>query len=137
MNPRRLALLDYVFLLRPVILVPGWVFLLLGYHSGRAWVGEPASPWYPPGRLLLSLVIFTAIMGAIYILNQICDREADRLNRKLFLISEGRISPAAAASELVALNGAAVLRAWALLPPAYVALALVCVLSDEPEVTRG
>ena len=30
-----IALLDWVFLLRPVILVPGWVFLLLGYYGGR------------------------------------------------------------------------------------------------------
>jgi 4-hydroxybenzoate polyprenyltransferase len=129
MNPRGLGVLDYVFLLRPVILVPGWVFLVMGYHSGRAWGGEPASPWYPTGRLLLSLVVFTAIMGAIYILNQICDREADRLNRKLYLISEGRISLAAAALELGLLNGAAVLLAWAFFPPAYAALAVVSVIS--------
>lgn len=29
------------------------------------------------------------LLGGIYVLNQICDRESDRLNRKLFLISEG------------------------------------------------
>jgi len=123
-----LALLDYVFLLRPVILVPGWVFLLLGHYAGRAWAGTPASPWYPEGTLLLSLVVGTAIMGAMYILNQISDRETDRLNRKLFLISEGRVPLAAAVTELVVLNAAAVYLAWKFFSPAYTVLAVLSII---------
>ncbi|MCK4546283.1 MAG: UbiA family prenyltransferase [Candidatus Eisenbacteria sp.] len=114
-----LASLDYVFLLRPVILIPGWVFMLLGYYSGRFWTGDPAPRWYPGGTLLLSLVIGTAVMGAMYVLNQICDRETDRLNRKLYLISEGRVPVGAAVAELIVLNAAALFLAWRFFAPAY------------------
>lgn len=129
MKHHALALLDYVFLMRPVILIPGWVFLLLGYYSARSSVGHPAALWYPDGRLLLSLCIGTALMGAMYILNQICDRETDRLNRKLYLISEGRVPMAGAVIEMIALNAAALVLGWMFFSAGYVVLAAFSVLS--------
>jgi chlorophyll synthase len=125
---RALAILDYVFLLRPVILIPGWVFLLLGYYSGRFWEGDPASPWIPGGTLLLSLVILTAVLGGTYILNQICDRETDRLNRKLFLISEGRIPLWAATAELIVLYAGSLYLGWRFIGIGYGSLVLAAAL---------
>ncbi|UCC11275.1 MAG: UbiA prenyltransferase family protein [candidate division WOR-3 bacterium] len=75
---------DYFFLLRPLILIPSWNFLLIGAYLAQD--GER-----PVGRLLLAACIYTLIMGGIYILNQITDRETDRINKKLFLLSEGYI----------------------------------------------
>lgn len=122
-----LAALDYLFLMRPVILIPGWVFLLLGYYEGRAWAGLPVCRWYPDGRLLLSLGVVTTLLGGMYILNQICDRETDRLNRKLYLISEGRVPLSGAGVELVALDAAALALGWFFFSSAYFALVLISV----------
>jgi 4-hydroxybenzoate polyprenyltransferase len=87
-RPRWLfAMLDYAMLSRPMILIPVWLFLLLGGWFG---MGQPAPlEWETPLRLLGALVNFTLLLSAVYLQNQIVDRESDRLNRKLFLISEG------------------------------------------------
>jgi 4-hydroxybenzoate polyprenyltransferase len=42
-------------------------------------------------------------MGGIYILNQIMDRETDRINKKLFLLSEGYVSVTVAYAEMLCL----------------------------------
>ncbi len=85
--PGRPSPVDYVFLLRPMILVPVWTFFLLGaWHASRT-TGAPLD--YT--RLLAGIASFTAIVGAAYIVNQITDREADRASGKLFLISHGVI----------------------------------------------
>lgn len=76
---------DYLFLMRPIILIPVWTFYLLGAHHGR----DPASSGAPAQSLLIGALSFTLLIGAAYIVNQITDRESDRLNRKLFLISDG------------------------------------------------
>ena len=74
---------DFIFLLRPMILIPVWTFYLLGASHGSAETGREI----PMRALLVGLASFTALLGAIYIINQITDRETDRANRKLFLIS--------------------------------------------------
>jgi chlorophyll synthase len=42
-------------------------------------------------------------MGGVYILNQIMDRETDKANAKLFLLSQGYITPTAAYVEMIVL----------------------------------
>lgn len=80
--------LDCVFLVRPMLLLPAWIFYLAGlWSAGRHSVQTPGHP-APAVWTGLGL---TAVMGAVYILNQIQDVETDRLNRKLFLISEGHV----------------------------------------------
>ena len=78
---------DFLFLLRPMILVPVWTFYLLGAHHGSDATGR-AIPLLP---FAVGLLSFTALLGAIYILNQITDRETDRANNKLFLVSHSII----------------------------------------------
>ena len=75
---------DYFFLLRPLILIPSWNFLLIGAYlagtrGGFSW------------DIIIGLIVYTCLMGGIYILNQITDIETDRLNKKLFILSEGHI----------------------------------------------
>ena len=93
---------DYFFILRPLILIPIWNFLLIGsYLANRE------------GRftfdIVLGMMIYTCVMGGVYILNQIMDIETDRLNKKLFLLSGGYVSTKAAYIEMVILWSIAIL----------------------------
>ncbi len=87
---------DYFFILRPLILIPSWNFLLIGGYL--AWGKSEFTV-----DLLIALVIYTSIMGGIYILNQIMDIETDRINKKLFLLSGEYISVKNAYLELAIL----------------------------------
>jgi len=75
---------DFIFLLRPILLIPCWNFLLIGSYRARGVDGFT-------GEIVLGLIIYTFVMGGVYILNQIMDVETDRLNKKLFLLSEGYV----------------------------------------------
>ena len=98
---------DRVFLGRPALLVPVWTFLLLGnYHAFPT-----GFQMFLPGAVLVAFVTYSMLMAGIYVLNQICDRESDRLNRKLFLIPEGHIGVASAAFQAMVLIGVSVLLA--------------------------
>ena len=80
-----LKFLDYIFVLRPVLMVPVWTILLLGHHQGSRYGSS--------NRSLFWLFIFsTLFIGGVYLLNQIYDLETDRKNKKLFFLSEGHIS---------------------------------------------
>jgi 4-hydroxybenzoate polyprenyltransferase len=81
-----LRLGDYVFVTRPLILVPAWSFYLLGAAAGRKAAGETPRgfeilTWAPYG-FYYGLACLTAILITAYLLNQIFDRESDRLNNK-------------------------------------------------------
>jgi len=75
---------DYFFVLRPLILIPCWNFLLIGSYLAGARVGFTK-------EIALGLIIYTFVMGGVYILNQVMDIKTDRINKKLFLISGGYI----------------------------------------------
>ena len=87
---------DYFFILRPLILIPAWNFLLIGSflasRHGRLTTD-----------LFLGLLIYTFVLGGVYILNQIMDIETDRLNKKLFLLSSGYVTVKAAYIEMAVL----------------------------------
>jgi len=98
--------LDFIFLLRPMILIPVWTFFLLGARHGHLASG--GSP--DPATLAAGLTIFSALLGAVYIVNQITDRGTDLAANKLFLISHGIVSLPAART-MAALLAAASLAA--------------------------
>ncbi len=83
---------DYFFLIRPAVLIPCWTFILLGHRY--------AGGFYFPVR---PFILYSAIMGGVYILNQVFDIESDRRNKKLFLLSGGYISVTSAIIELFGL----------------------------------
>jgi len=88
----RAKLADYIFLLRPMILIPVWTFFLLGsYHAMNS-----SGIDLPPQDIIPGLVSFTLLLGGIYIVNQISDKETDLANKKLFLIPKEIISTRAA-----------------------------------------
>jgi 4-hydroxybenzoate polyprenyltransferase len=72
-----------------MILIPVWLFLLLGGWFGMG--GPTEALWCIPLRLAGAFINFTLLLSGVYLQNQIVDRESDKLNRKLFLISEGII----------------------------------------------
>jgi 4-hydroxybenzoate polyprenyltransferase len=98
--------LDYFFVLRPMLFFPGWSTMLAGYFSVltfqslRFGVLPGKELWVVIPALFLS---FAALMGSTFILNQLRDVDSDRENHKLFLISDGFISPGAAVTEAVIL----------------------------------
>ncbi len=86
--PGRANALDYIFLLRPTILIPVWTFFLLGARHGNRASGGSADPV----TFAAGLAVFSALLGAVYIINQITDRRTDLAANKLFLISHSIVN---------------------------------------------
>ena len=70
-------------------MLPGWSIILLAYQRS-----SPDSS--TTRKLLLTMLAATLLYGGVYILNQIFDRETDKINRKLFLLAKGYVSVKAA-----------------------------------------
>jgi 4-hydroxybenzoate polyprenyltransferase len=98
-----MKLFDYVFLTRPMLIIPVWTIALLGARAAE-WRSRGTNPFildrYPfvdfsqdDRQMLLTLLMSTLLAGGIFILNQIFDVESDRRNKKLFLIADGHVSP--------------------------------------------
>ena len=77
---------DYFFVLRPTLMFPFWTMTLAG--SGISRFQNPRSnvEW-----ILLSVAL-SLLFGLIYLLNQLKDRNTDKLNKKLILVSEGMLT---------------------------------------------
>ncbi len=80
-----LKICDFVFVLRPLILIPAWGFFLVGAAQGRG-ATMPTTAGLPSPVALLSL---TSILICAYLLNQVFDRETDEKNDKCFYLSRG------------------------------------------------
>jgi chlorophyll synthase len=80
-----LRVADFVFVLRPTIMVPAWSFYTLGVHM----------PSVPAETELFSAVVqpgfwcLTALLGSAYVTNQIFDQASDRLNGKGLFLTHG------------------------------------------------
>lgn len=107
-------ILDRIFLLRIFMHYPFQGILLLGGYYG--WVSlqnyENLNIWEKILKvnqfnlpLLTSFILFYLMMGGTYILNQIVDRETDKINRKNFFIADGHISVSSAIIQMFALYG--------------------------------
>ena len=98
-------ILDYFFLLRPSVLIPCWTTLLLGHQYAH---GTMLSRDFPVQAFLL----YSAVMGGSYILNQLFDIESDRKNKKLFLLSGNLVPIWAARVEMIFLWSLGTALAW-------------------------
>lgn len=92
-----IRIFDYFFILRPMLHLPVWTVLLLGYYSydyshGNKW------------NLLLALVLGTALFGGVFLINQIYDIESDRINNKLHFLPRGIIKVSVAWLMTILLN---------------------------------
>ncbi len=110
MDRKSTHFLDYLFVLRPILLVPAWTMLLVGYCRAQ---GHLSITLELPGKFWLAMLIYSGLMGAVYIVNQIFDVETDRLNKKLFLVAEGYVNKKAISLEaIVFFLGALVIGFW-------------------------
>ncbi len=89
-----MKLLDYIFLTRPTLILPGWGFFILGYLHGLNLMGDLSPTFHIPkdAKFWIALISATLISAYIYVLNQIFDVESDSKNEKLFLLPRGYIS---------------------------------------------
>ncbi len=95
---------DYFFLLRPSILIALWTFYFAGvYIAFRINNIKIFFNNYSISHILIIMFFYTLLMGSVYIINQIVDRDTDKLNNKLFLLSEGYISVKSAIIYLIIL----------------------------------
>jgi 4-hydroxybenzoate polyprenyltransferase len=107
-----LRALDYVFILRPTVMVVMWVFFVSGVCLASRAGGVALRPFYLSAGTALAFASMTLILGGGCLLNQIVDVETDRANDKLFFLPRGIISMGAARLELALVwIGAAVLSA--------------------------
>ncbi|MCI0331039.1 MAG: UbiA family prenyltransferase [candidate division Zixibacteria bacterium] len=114
-------LLDYFFAARPVLFMPVWTVTLLGagQAAGRRLSSETAG----------SLLFATAcLFGAVYLVNQIFDRESDRINNKGFFLSRGIVSVPEAVVLAVGLSFAALAVALLISGYAFVLFAGIVIL---------
>jgi len=84
-----LRLGDYLFVMRPLILVPAWSFYLLGAAAGRQDAGAPATTFHPPDAFYYGFACLSAVLVTAYLLNQIFDMESDQLNKKGHYLTQG------------------------------------------------
>ena len=114
-----LKILDYFFLTRPILFIPGWATFLAGYAAAKGDVNFSYFfaeknfnvEWWNP-HVFSGLFIFSCAMGGSFILNQLQDIHSDKRNNKLFLLGEGFISPHAGYIESIVLLGFALLGAF-------------------------
>lgn len=114
--------LDYVIVLRPTLLFPVWTLVLLGYYHGssetayRVKIGlvhaELPIHLQLNSQLLGTISLYSMLMGATYIVNQISDRETDEANDKLYLVARGDVKLPILKLEVGLLLAASV--AWAI-----------------------
>ncbi len=91
MKKKLLHLLDLLFLMRPILLVPVWGFSLFGYYRAKTdSLKEIINSWNHYSLLTcLLLFLFSLSVGAVYIFNQIADIEVDKKNGGLPLLANG------------------------------------------------
>ncbi len=94
----RITLWDYIFLARPILLVPVWAFFLIGYFKAGG------NRFNFNSTFLMTIIAYTALMAILYILNQIADSKSDTINQKHLLIAEGIISTKSALIEISVLT---------------------------------
>jgi len=100
----KIAYLDYVFVLRPILFFPGWSTMLAGFFVAwrhRWFFTIREIPSVDSWLILRMMILFASAMGACFLLNQLQDVESDKRNSKLFIIAEGCIGVRAATVEVI------------------------------------
>ncbi len=87
-------MMDYFILMRPTLFIPLWIFFLLGAHFAEGTLTL---------RSVSIFILYTLLMGGVYIQNQIVDRESDKKNEKLFILSDEIIPLSHAYLEMIIL----------------------------------
>jgi 4-hydroxybenzoate polyprenyltransferase len=107
---RLLKPFDYIFVLRPTLFFPVWTVFLAGFFvqqkfgvaATNSTINDTTVNYQGKDFLIVGLLL-TLLMGAVFIVNQIRDRDTDHQNKKLFLIAHGHLTPKAAFIEAAVL----------------------------------
>ena len=94
--PTMIRIFDYIFALRPMLIIPVWTIFLLGYFRGG---GRPEI-----FNLTAALLSATLAAGAVFVLNQICDLESDRINDKGQFFTKGILTIRAGLNMVIILD---------------------------------
>jgi len=92
--------LDYLFVLKPVLLYPVWTLFLAGYYVQAKTVvaaesvatNGAAHDLAGPNVLLVGVAV-TLLMGAIFVLNQVMERNKITSRSKVILIAPEHLTP--------------------------------------------
>ncbi len=92
-SQRFVRLFDYLFVLRPTLFFPVWTVFAAGFFMARRGGSVAAAQSLSSGTgwVFIIAASLTALMGSVFVLNQIVDIHTDRVNNKLFLIANGYI----------------------------------------------
>jgi len=105
----RNSILDHLFILRPMLHLPVWTIVILGYYSH-----QPADPgWLKIPALML---LGSGLFGAVFLINQIYDIESDRINNKLHFLPKDYVKVKIAWLMTVLLNIVSLILAFLISP---------------------
>lgn len=134
---------DAVILSRPLLWIPVWGFSIFGYICGLRSLGRSSlwAAWTSPPSVPGWMFVFSFSVGAVYVYNQIADKEVDAVNSGFPLLARGNVPPwlawitaagLALASVLIPLGKRPLLSVFSLL-----ALAVGFVYSAKPTHLSG
>jgi 4-hydroxybenzoate polyprenyltransferase len=85
---------DAVFLARPLLWIPVWGYCAFGYFSGLSAMHgfHLTAAWKTPFAAAAWMLVFSCSVGAVYVVNQVADRQVDVINAGLPLLAKGNIS---------------------------------------------
>ena len=129
---KAISILDYFFVLRPMLFFPGWSTLLAGYFiegKKHLFVQSFDGALYDALKIIILLFSFAAAMGASFLLNQLKDIASDKENDKLYFISKGYIKKSAALVEIIILILAALASALYISASIFIVVVLFIVLT--------
>ncbi|RKY88994.1 hypothetical protein DRQ15_09410 [candidate division KSB1 bacterium] len=143
---KKIKLLDYIFLMRPVLFYPVWTVFLAGYicgirinsgGSGNLILWQQVNSLSKsPVTFFIILFAYTSLMGAVFIINQLTDVKSDQKNNKLFLIANGYVGQTEAIIEAILLGSLALVTGfvthWLLGLCFVVALLITGILYSSP-----
>jgi len=128
-------LLDYIAILRPILLIPGWTMLFLGYYKGLGGesislplIGNIPIILHPHSGIIITFFLYSLLMGAVYILNQLSDSRTDEINGKLYLIAQGYMKKSNLKIQIGILLLVSVAIAILRFPPVYLGLILLSII---------
>lgn len=103
---------DFLFLMRPIVLVSVWGFSIFGYRCGLLHKNESVHPivWGKEHVVpFLYMILFSISVGAVFVLNQIADFSVDAHNDGFPLLVKGKIGMKTARQYAVILIAASIL----------------------------
>lgn len=111
---------DYIFVLQPVLFFPVWAVFLAGFYIQNKLFGAEHATNGTAAHLQYQYVwvglALTGLMGAIFILYQVMERDAGNSGNPVRLIASGLLTPKAAFIEAVVLLVVVMIAGFVLAP---------------------